>query len=322
MDFDLSADQVALADAISALVDGRFGRDDIRAMIDTGGIDRGRWHELAETGVFGLAVPEADGGVGLGWADTVVVFEQLGRGLVPGPLVATTLAAGLIEGALTGDRVVAAIEPPAGADLAYVEYGGVIDDLVVIADDGLWRHPVEQDHYEVAEHPLDPLTPISTTPQLSGGEQIAGPELAVLWRTRGTVLRSALQLGLAAGATELAVAYAMEREQFGKPIGQFQAIKHLCADMVARTEVARAAVYFAGVTLDDPEVGDAGRAAAVAAIVASQAGEQNGKDCVQIHGGMGYTWEVDAHLFLKRSWALDHSFGSRTDHAEFMAASL
>lgn len=322
MDFDLSDDQAALADGIEALVVGRFGRDTVRAMMSSGGINRTSWNELADTGVFGLPVAEVDGGVGLGWADAVVVFEQLGRGLVPGPIAGTALAAGLVDGAISGARVVGTIERPPTGVQTFIEYGEVIDDLVVVDDAGLWLLDPKDCSLDIAEHPLDPLTPIAVTAELGAGERVAGPESSVLWRTRGAVLRSALQLGLAAGATELAVAFAKEREQFGKPIGQFQAIKHLCADMAARVEVARAAVYFAGVALDDDEVGDPHRAASVAAIVASQAGEQNGKDCVQVHGGMGYTWEVDAHLFLKRSWALDYSFGSRNDHAERVASLL
>jgi alkylation response protein AidB-like acyl-CoA dehydrogenase len=92
--------------------------------------------------------------------------------------------------------------------------------------------------------------------------------------------------------------------------------------MLVRTEMARAAVYAAGVTLDDREVGDADRAAAVAKILAGEAALANGKACIQVHGGMGYTWEVDAHLFLKRAWVLDTTFGGIDKHAETLAASL
>jgi len=126
-------------------------------------------------------------------------------------------------------------------------------------------------------------------------------------------------LGVATGACELATEYAKGRMQFGKPIGQFQAVKHMCADMVTRNEVCRAAVYWAGCALDDAEVGDPSRAASVARIQADVASSENGKDCVQVHGGMGYTWEVDAHLFLKRGWVLATQFGSADEHAERMA---
>jgi alkylation response protein AidB-like acyl-CoA dehydrogenase len=92
--------------------------------------------------------------------------------------------------------------------------------------------------------------------------------------------------------------------------------------MLVRAEVARAAVYAAGVTLDDPEVGDADRAVSAARVVSIDAAVGNGKDAVQVHGGMGFTWEVDVHLYLKRAWALATQFGTADDHADVIAALL
>jgi alkylation response protein AidB-like acyl-CoA dehydrogenase len=120
----------------------------------------------------------------------------------------------------------------------------------------------------------------------------------------------------------MAVAFAKQRVQFDRPIGTFQAIKHLLADMLVRTEMARAATYAAGVTLDDPVVGDPRRAAASAKLMAGEAAIANGHTCIQVHGGMGFTWEVDAHLYLKRAWVLDTVFGSVDDQAEAMATFL
>ncbi|MCB0996009.1 MAG: acyl-CoA/acyl-ACP dehydrogenase [Acidimicrobiales bacterium] len=319
MDFELSEDQEALRDGIRALCEGRFSSEAVRALIDHGGVDRARWRDLAETGVFALTVPEADGGVGLAWADAVIVFEELGRSMVPGPLVATLLAAELVEGAAWGDTVVGLVERPQHGP-AFVEHLPVLDTLLVIDADGVWQVDPTGLTAEVAPRPLDPLTPIGTVADLPQGERIGDADLAALLRLRGSVLTSALQLGLAQGATDLAVDYAKERQQFGKPIGSFQAVKHLCADMIGSVEVCRAAVYMAGVCLDVPEVGDATRAASVARLLADETSSHCGKDCVQVHGGMGYTWEVDAHLYLKRAWALALSYGSADDHAEAMAA--
>ena len=317
MDFELTDDQVALQDGVASLCEGRFDIAAVRAMAD--GLDRGRWGELAATGVFGLAVAEAHGGVGLGWADTVVVFEQLGRFLVPGPVVATTLAAGLVDGAIDGTVVVGAVERAAPAVIDHLPW---LDVLVVIDEEGL--HTVDPASLDatVASQPLDVLTPVATVAELPPGDRIAGSEAAAEWCLRGSVLTSALQLGLSLGATELAVAYAKEREQFGKPIGSFQAVKHRCADMASRTEVLRAAVYAAGVCLDTPDAGDPARAASVARVLATEAASASGKDAVQVHGGMGYTWEVDAHLFLKRAWVLDHAYGDGEHHADVLAAAL
>ena len=106
MDFELSSDQEALRDGVRALCEGRFTIEFIRSLIDGVFVDRGRWRELADTGVFSLVLPEDAGGVGLGYADAVVVFEELGRALVPGPLVGSFLAAGVVEGAASGDAIV------------------------------------------------------------------------------------------------------------------------------------------------------------------------------------------------------------------------
>src|SRR5205823_3094959 len=118
---------------------------------------------------------------------------------------------------------------------------------------------------------------------------------------------------------DLAVAYCAERKQFNRPVGSFQAVKHLLADMLVQAEMARMAAYAAAVHLDDPSLGGAERAVAAAKCVAGHAATANGAKCVQAHGGMGFTWEVDAHLYLKRAWVVDTAFGSADDHADAMA---
>ena len=351
MDFELSEDQEALAEGVAALCAGRFDIETVRSMA-TEGLDRGRWTELAETGVFSLTRPESDGGLGMGWAEAVVVFEQLGRALVPGPLVATTLTAALVglagsaDGAEAADRaeVAGGAGSADGAALAdgaargamvlgsqervegrcYVEFLEWIDALVISDDEGLWW--VDADSLRStttpAAHPLDPLTPVSAVSELPQGRQIADAPTAGTWRQCGALLTSALQLGIASGATDLAVEYAKQREQFGRPIGAFQAVKHRCADMITRVEVLRAAVYAAGATIDGKGVDDPARSIAVAKVLASSAAAACGKDAVQVHGGMGYTWEVDAHLFLKRAWVHDLAFGDGDHYAEQLASGL
>jgi len=311
VDFERSDDQVALVDALQSLLAGRFDRAAVRGLEPHGGVERGLWRELADFGVFAL------GEDGLGWADAVLVFEQLGRALVPGPLVATALGSTVVDGAATGERVVGLVERDGSVPLL-VEYVDALDDLLVLDHDGVWRvDPAGIDASAVP--PLDPLVPIARVDGLPGGTRVGDAAEAPEWRARGAVLTSALQLGVAAGACELATAYAKERRQFDKPIGQFQAVKHLCADMVSRVEVCRAIVYYAGVCLDDPEVGDVARAAAAARVLAVSAAGDNARDCIQVHGGMGYTWEVDAHLYAKRAYVLATSFGAVEEHEELLA---
>ena len=342
MDFELNEDQEALAEGVAALCAGRFDIEAVRSMASEG-LDRRRWAELAETGVFSLTRPEADGGLGMGWAEAVVVFEQLGRALVPGPLVGTTLTAALVgltdtttvietsgldamqigEGAALGSIVVGTQERCDGP--CFLEFADWIDGLMISDDEGLWWVDaawLKAAGATAAAHPLDPLTPVSAVSELPQGRRIADAATASLWRQRGALLTSALQLGIAAGATELAVEYAKQREQFGKPIGAFQAVKHRCADMITRVEVLRAAVYAAGVTVDGRGVDDPARCVAVARVLASDAAAACGKDAVQVHGGMGYTWEVDAHLYLKRAWVHDLAFGDGDHFADQLAAGL
>ena len=136
------------------------------------------------------------------------------------------------------------------------------------------------------------------------------------------MVTAAQLVGIAGACTDAAVAYAKERQQFDKPIGSFQAVKHICADMLVRAEVARAAVHAAAAALDDPSSGDANRAASAAKLLAGQAAIANAKSSMQVHGGMGFTWEVDVHLYLKRAWVLDKAFGGSGDHADAIARAL
>ncbi len=318
MDFELTDDQIALQEGLRSFCSGRFPIEVVRAVEATGGIDRDRWRELADMGTFALRLAEDAGGVGLGTADAVLAFEELGRALVPGPLVWTHLAAGLVDGAATGEVVVTGIERDDASGV--IEFPATADVLLILDTDGAWRVDVADLALAPLDPPLDPLTPVArlTAPLPQGAKVLdAGP--AAELRLTGAALTAGQLLGISTATTDLAVAFAKERVQFDRPIGQFQALKHLMADMLTRSEVARGAVYAAGVTVDDPEVGPVARAVAAAKLTAGEAAVENTKTCVQVHGGMGYTWEVDAHLQLKRAYVLDAAFGGREHWAEAMA---
>jgi len=172
---------------------------------------------------------------------------------------------------------------------------------------------------EPVAEPLDPLTPLTQLAEAPPGP--AWGEAAQL-RREGALLTAALQVGLAARMIELAVDYAGRREQFGRVIGSFQAVKHICADMFVRTELARVAVHAAAVTLDGLGVGDAARTVSGAKLLADEAATGNARACVQVHGGMGFTWEVPVHFFVKRAWLQATEFGSADEHAETVATAL
>jgi alkylation response protein AidB-like acyl-CoA dehydrogenase len=325
MDFELTELQADLAEGVRRLCQGRFPLEVVRARESAERVvDREGWRELGDAGVFGLCLAEEAGGAGLGLAEASLVFEELGRALVPGPLVASHLAAGLVEGADDGSVVVGLVERPPAGDVrpVMVEHLADLDVLLVVEDDGVASvDPAGLDATRLAR-PMDPLTPLWSVASLPVGTPVAGPDLVAWWRRDGAVLTAALQVGAAAWTTELAVAYAKERRQFGRPIGGFQAIKHLCADMVVRNEVARAAVHAAAVTVDQPGVGDAQVAAAGAKLLADEAALANGRSCIQVHGGMGFTWEVPAHLAYKRARVLATQFGTDDQLAESLASTL
>jgi alkylation response protein AidB-like acyl-CoA dehydrogenase len=297
VDLDLSEDQVALRDGIASMLASRVPMERVRK-----GFDRALFDELSGAGVFSL---RADG---FSWADCVVVFEQLGRYCVPGPLVASLLF---------GDGHIAGIA--SRTQPIWIEHLDALDVLVAVHGDPLLQavDPQVVDA-ERSPWPLDPCTPVARVLELPPGSPF---EIEFNWDLAGTTLTSALQLGLADRLTELAVEYAKERVQFDRPIGGFQAIKHMLADMLTRTEVARAAVYSAGAALDErPSSAAEHRLVHGAKVVAGDAAVANGKAATQVFGGMGFTWEVDVHLYLKRAWVLDTHFESADRNAQLVAA--
>ncbi|MFD8686958.1 acyl-CoA dehydrogenase family protein [Streptomyces sp. NPDC059651] len=314
MDFQLSEDQRALRAGIRGLLAGRFDRGRMRAAHEPGGgVDRALWRELGASGFFALRLPEAAGGIGLGLPESVLLFEEVGRALLPGPLAATQLAAGAVKGAAEGEAVVALAEP--GRPVGHL---GGADALLVLDGDrtrvvtGAVLRQVADEARPVRS--LDPGTPLWRVPDLSGYEGEALPGGARL-RYEGALLTAAEQLGGSARSLETAVQHAGEREQFGAPIGAFQAVKHLCAGMLVRAEPARSAVYAAAVTGDPVEV-------VGAKLLADEAAVGNARDCLQVHGGMGFTWEADVHLRLKRAWLRAGQWVTAADAEEVLAADL
>lgn len=318
MNFDLDADDLALQSGIRELCAGRFPIERLRALVSPGGVDRDDWRALGGAGVFNLRRPESEGGIGMGMAAATVVFEELGRALVPGPLVSSHITAGLVEGAAEGATMVG-IVPAYGP--AVVEHFEALDVLLHLGKDGVMLSQRSEVEATPVPRPLDPLVPLAVVDEgLTRSLRVGDAAEAARLQQEGAVLVAAQLVGIAAAVTDLAVAYAKTREQFGRPIGAFQAVKHLCADMLVATEVARAAVYAAGATIDQPEVGDVARAIHGAKLLASEAALRNAKGCIQVHGGMGFTWEIDAHLYLKRAVVLATQFGGADAHADALAA--
>ncbi len=322
MNFSLDDDQLALQQGIRDFCAQEFPIEGLAAL-EKAPVTRERWKQLADMGVFSLRLPEAEGGIGLGLAEAVLVFAELGRRLVPGPLVWSHLAAGAIEGAASGDTIVGGLDDTHPTNRPQlIEHAGALGAFVVLGRSGVTHASASSLAGSDLATPLDPLTPVRHLAALPRGAQLADATAAARWRRDGALLSAALQLGIAETTLALAVEYAKKREQFDRPIASFQAIKHLAADMHVRSEAARASVYAAGAICDDAAIGDAARAVSAARVVAGDAALKNARTCIQIYGGMGFTWEMPPHYYLKRALVLEHAFGTTDDHCELVAESV
>lgn len=292
MEFRLTEEQQALRRALRELATDR----------------RPGWQELIEVGLFQLRVPERDGGLGLGLPEAVLAFEEAGRAVLGGPLVGTEVAAAVLG--LDGRAEV--VRVPARGPVLVPELPALDHLLLLHPDDSLVVLAVAA--ADAAPVPaVDPDRPLwRLEGALPLGER--SPEARRV-AADATLLTAALQAGLAARTVAEAVAYARTREQFGQPIGAFQAVQHLCADMLARAELARVAVYAAAVTGEETEI-------AGAKLLADDAAVRGARDCLQVHGGMGFTWEARVHRLLKRAWAWEQAGADRERCLEVLAARL
>jgi alkylation response protein AidB-like acyl-CoA dehydrogenase len=342
MDLTLSPEQEAVRDAIRGVLADRQPTARVRQVMTVDPpVDEALWREAAALGWFGLALPETAGGAGYGLPEAMLLFQELGRGVIPGPWLGTVLAARALaarpgghpalDGLLVGRRRVAVVDDPEdqlgkgarleGAAHAVVD-AGCCDALLVLGRETSRLVECEARGVRIEGGPsVDPTRRIGTV-TFAGVDAVQDLDDlgdARRWRLEGTVLAAAEALGVAERTVEMSVEYGKVRQQFGKPIGTFQAIKHRCADMAVRTEVARSSVTYAAVALAEGEPSVA-RHVAMAKTLASNAALINATDNIQNHGGMGYTWESDAHLYLKRARLLEHCFGTRTAHLDTLAA--
>ena len=295
------------------------------------------WGELAAQGWLGLHVDEALGGEGYGLPELAVVLEELGRACVPGPFLPTVLAAAVIQaagketaadivpGLATGEAVGAVAlagqldgEPDGdgwcvSGTVRAVVSGHLADVLVARAGDG-W-YALTADEFTATElASLDPTRRVAEVhvdgAAVPGARRLDGVDTERV-RDLAAVVLAAEAVGVAQWCVETASEYAKVREQFGRPIGQFQGVKHKCADMLAQTELARAAAWDAARAAEEPDV--APLTAAAAASLAVDAAYRAAKDCIQVHGGIGFTWEHDAHLYLKRATTTRQLLGPTSD---------
>src|SRR5213593_1427282 len=318
---------------------------------DPRGESEATWKEMAQLGWLGLSLPEAYGGSALGMVESAILLEEMGRAACPGPYFPTVLAARAIEGAGSDARATIAFldadldwrpdaiqtraETTAGGwalsgRKQFVPWAHVASVLLVPAKtpDGLTLFLVDPGAAGLTLEPaqmMDPATRLASvtlegTPVTGAGvlgkPGQAGPLLKALL-SRGAVGAAAEMLGAARRCLDMAVGYAKVREQFGQPIGSFQAIRHKCAEMLLEVENSHSATYYAAWALD-AAAEDQALAASVAKAYVGDAARKVCGESIQVHGGIGFTWEYDLHLYFKRAKALEPMYGDADHHRELI----
>ncbi|MDQ2706678.1 MAG: acyl-CoA/acyl-ACP dehydrogenase [Actinomycetota bacterium] len=343
MFFALTDDQREFARAVRDFLHDRFDLDAVRVVVEDmsgDGHPAGLWRAMGEQGWLAVLVPEEHDGLGLGLVDAQAIARELGAGVVPGPWRGTVLAAEAIRLAGSGSQraqwlprlgagdAVGALGLRASAADTWtaVEYARMADVLVMADDAGLRLLRPE----EVRTRGLssfDGTTRLADVTLADGvGEPLTGSTRAVLagLAARACVLVAADLVGLAREALTRTVDYDRERKQFGVPVGSFQALKHVMADLHVGITMAEHAVLYAAHALDcagaDDSAADADLAVAVAKAKASDIAVQVTGAMIQYHGGIGYTWEHEAHLFYKRAKRLAGTAGTAAAHRERIAA--
>jgi 3-oxochol-4-en-24-oyl-CoA dehydrogenase len=286
---------------------------------------RAPYDGLAQLGTFGVAVAEELGGAGCSIEDLCVMVDEAAAALVPGPVATTALATLVItdelvlEALMTGERTAGValtsditFDGTNATGTAEFVLGGVVDGILILPAGETWLQ-VDATADGVTVEPLaatDFSRPLARVELASApATQIDLPYQRVVDMT-ATVL-DAEAAGLARWCLEVATDYAKVREQFGKPIGSFQAVKHMCAEMLLRSQQVAVAAADAAGAVADADDSQVSIAAAVATAIGIDAAKANARDCIQVLGGIGFTWEHDAHLYLRRAYAIAQFLGGR-----------
>ncbi|MDT5142569.1 MAG: hypothetical protein QOI79_1906 [Mycobacterium sp.] len=347
MPIAITSEHQDLADSVRSLVARVAPSEVLHAALETP-IDNPPpyWQAAAEQGLPGVHLAESVGGQGFGVLELAVVLAEFGYGAVPGPFVPSAIASALIsahdpdakvlndlasgtavaayalDSGLTATRHGAGEEAlvirgevravPAAGEASLLVLPVAIDggeEWVVLRADQLEIEPI------TSVDPLRPVAHVRANAIEVGDDAVLSNLRVVVARALISTLLSAEAVGVARWATDTASEYAKIREQFGRPIGQFQAIKHKCAEMIADTERATAAVWDAARAIDEASE-HIGFAAAVAATLAPAAAQRCTQDCIQVHGGIGFTWEHDAGVYYRRALILAASFGRASEYPQ------
>jgi alkylation response protein AidB-like acyl-CoA dehydrogenase len=353
MEFGLSESQRLLKDNARKFFAGECPMEEVRRLMETDtAYDEMLWAKITEQGYTGIIFPEEYGGVGLGKVELILLMEEAGRALLPGPFFSTVALAGVALNAMAAPdqkkkylapicggearSTIAMLEDTVSWDVEdvrmtsangeltgeklFVTDARVADFIIVVARDGVFV--VDGKARGIGVEPMGTMDPTrklySVRFNRTPAEKL-GNAAGLTWAL--DIAATALVAEMVGGmqrTLDLTVEYAKMRQQFGKPIGMFQAVQHQCADMYVETESARSAAYYAAWALEE-KVSDAAVAVSIAKMYASDAGRTVGNRGTQVHGGMGFTWENDLHLYYRRAKASEVTLGDSTSHRERIA---
>jgi alkylation response protein AidB-like acyl-CoA dehydrogenase len=354
MQFGLTESQEFLKNSARQFFAGECPSTEMRRLMETAtAYDATLWSKLTDQGYTGIIYPEAYGGVGLGEVELMLLMEEAGRVLLPGPFFSTVVLAGsVLDNVGTPEHKKKYLEPickggvratvailEAGAswnprdvqlsanngklsgEKLFVPDAAVADFIIVVARNGVFVVDSKTRGLKIS-----PMSGMDLTRKLyvlefnnTPAEEIGSNSNLPRAFDIATSALAAEMVGGMQRTLDITVEYAKTRKQFGKPIGIFQAVQHQCADMYLETESSRSAVYYAGWALEE-NAPDAATAVSIAKMYCSDAARTVGNRGIQIHGGMGFTWENDLHLYYRRAKASETAFGDATFHRERIAS--
>ena len=351
MDFELTEEQAALREVSRGMLAVSCPPSLVRSLAAAGrDVDDKLWQRGAELGWTGLAIPEEYDGAGQGLVELCLVTEEIGRAAAPGAFADSALTGlvlarlgrpALLPALASGDRKASlASHGPAGGrydggDLLLsgrataVQAAAAADWLLVTAATDQGRRLVLVERAAVAVEQRRTLDEtrrwydvVLDGVRIPAADVVATAEADIQWLAdAAAVLSAADSLGVGERLLEMTVGYVKVREQFGRPLGSFQSVKHKVADMLTTLKGARAATYYAAMALD-ADIADATVAASVAKAFTAQGVGALAGEALQAHGGIGFTWEHDLHLYLRRAKVNEMLYGAPAEHYERLAALL
>jgi alkylation response protein AidB-like acyl-CoA dehydrogenase len=327
VNFDFTDDQQAIKRTAKEMLAARFKTERVRELAEAGEHDDGAWKEMSELGWAGIFIGEDHGGQGLGIVELAILTEELGYALAPVPLLSNAAAGLALEHAGSDEQKerwlpgIASGEARGTVGLVTGDEARLVPDadtaevIVLLSPDGSGTV------VEASAADIEPFDALDRTRRFArvrsdGGEPLEGDGRGALERT--VTALAAETVGVAQRAMEMAVEYARDRKQFGRAIGSYQAVSHRCAQMLLEVEGSRSAAYYAAWCADS-EPDSLPVAASMAKAYSSDAGWRVCGSSLQVHGGIGFTWEHDLHFYLKRARANGALYGSSKEHRERIA---